>query len=208
MNSNNKAIKPSGAPRRAGFQRNGPPMYTSQPVRSRMIRFKSDTSSSRVDITSGDLISACGVVATTATTANRVCKAVRLRKIEIWGTPPPTGSSSHVIVDWAPSSQSYGNDSAVSGTSLSPITPVYVTATPPRNALASFWLSAGGATQDIVTITCPDESIMDFHFDYVLADGVTEVTANIAVVSATVGQYYIKGMGGGVFLATDLASIA
>ncbi len=138
----------------------------------------------------GDLI----CMATSATAAYQLTSAVRLSRIEMWGTPSSSFAPVTVSCDFrGTTAGTFGPSRLMSDTSVGSTRVAHLVAQPPRDSQASQWQSAS-STGVIGTISYPAGCVIDIHYALTLNDnaGVQSVTGTVA--GATVGQLYVRSL--------------
>lgn len=140
------------------------------------------------------------IVATTATTSAHLFHAVRLRKVEIWGSPDPAvGQETTCKIEWATNSSTNlfsGVGNSVSDTVMGTGKYCHVRSRPAPNELCGFWLNgASGGALDIFEFTIPERGILDITIDGVLNYAEPAIVGPV-LVAATVGTLIIRPIGG------------
>ncbi len=141
-------------------------------------------------ISLGDLL----CVAATTTSAYQLANAVRIRKVEIWGTATNVFTPVTVSCDFSGSSAgSFGPSRIISDTSVGATRVAHVVAKPPRDSQANQWQSSSSAST-LFTLVLPTLAVVDIHYSLTMRDsaGATSVTG--AVAGATVGQLYVRAL--------------
>lgn len=129
------------------------------------------------------------LVATAATVGYDLFDIVRVRSVEVW-SQAALGTPSTVTVVYTTAT---GDRSIHTDTSLG-VKPAYVLAVPDKSSLASFWSQSAGGNP-VFTVTCPAGSIVDVLLD-LRTTGTAPVPAANALVGATVGEVYYRGLDG------------
>jgi hypothetical protein len=128
------------------------------------------------------------LIATTAIAGFDLYDIVRVNYVEVW-SQAALGTPSTVSVTYVTAT---GDRSVHTDTSLG-VKPARVLAVPSKMSLASFYqLSAAGGC---FSVTCPAGSVIDVDLTYKTAQ-VTPVAAQNALVGATVGEMYFRGLDG------------
>jgi hypothetical protein len=141
------------------------------------------------------------VVALTSTTSANLFAAVRLRKVELWGSPDPaTGIPATCKIEWSTNAGGTGLNSgpstAISDTVMGTGKYCHVRSVPPANCLAGFWLNGAiGTSFDLFEFSIPVNGIMDITIDAVL-NYAEPAIAGPALVGATAGTLYIRDLAG------------
>jgi hypothetical protein len=140
-------------------------------------------------------------VAATATSAYRIIQSMRIRKVTIWQNPHTAASGlgmPMISFTWSSNSTTVGNPtSTITDTSGSSAQPAYVSVSPPKGSISSFWFDDLGGAElfDFVSSTSagPGPFTVDFDFDWILDNSTAgPVAVSRAVAGATVGQLYVR----------------
>jgi hypothetical protein len=139
------------------------------------------------------------VVATAATTAYRLFDAIRIKKIEIWAAAA-AGSNTAVLLEELQSSASFlmaSKSRSIEDMVVGTARAAHIVYKPSAGSIQGNWISANiSAAVNILTVTAPAGAVMDFTFDYTLADGNQAPTAGATAISgATAGQVYTRAFG-------------
>jgi hypothetical protein len=178
------------------------PAFQANPPRSFHFRYQNNTDAAITNaiITAETLYRAVLLCLTTTTTA-LVFQAVKIQWIDLWGVQDPTGSNPQatVKIEWSPSSSGNGlflsPGTVVSDTTINPFQLAHVRTQPPKQSLASMWLSAqSGSNADLAEITAPPNAVMDIHLlatmnycePQILGPAVTS-TAGLVILNAVAG---------------------
>jgi hypothetical protein len=171
-----------------------PPPFKAEIMVSRRIRFKATAAVSEVSLQVRDIASGvAGIVALTTTTSGILCRAIRLRKIEIWFTATTAGTPVEGVIDWnsLPGTAFVaGPGSSVSEYSTSVSEYSHLQAVPPEYSSMSLWRDSAD-TSSIVTLTIPAGGILDITADFVYNDS-NAVVSGASISGATVGVWYHK----------------
>jgi len=165
---------------------------------NKRLRFTA-TAASSTAITFADLLDTV-LIATTAVQGFDLFDLVRIEYVEVWG----------ILAQGAPSSVSVvfttatGDRSIHTDTSLG-VKPAYVRARPSDKSLASFWqvFAAGAAFQ----LQCPAGSIIDVSLSFRTAETFAPQAAQNALVGATAGDIYYRGLDGLAIAGTNFPPI-
>jgi len=133
-------------------------------------------------------------MATGTTEAYEIARAVKVRKIEIWGPMASNLTPVTVSVEWAASGSApvAGPSNIISDTSMGSARCAHVVSTPPTQSACAFWQVASG--EALFTLAYPTGSVIDLHLSQVLFDGETPVAVTTGVAGATVGQVYCRAL--------------
>ncbi len=150
------------------------------------------------------------LVAVTATSGRAVFSNIRVRSVEIWSPPPAAGTAVTCGVIW--SAVTGGNFDAesryITDTSLG-VVPAHVRATVPNWQESTMW-QVSGTGAEAFTIQYTAGSIIEVTFDAIqcFGTGVPVRTAANALVSATVGAFYFRGLDGLATAGTNFPPVA
>jgi hypothetical protein len=141
-----------------------------------------------------------GVIATSATTSVFLCDAFRLARTCIWATPATAGvpvTVSLKYVDDPASSITAGAPRTLSDSSVSFDRPAYACLEPPKDntSMWSQWEDSS-LNSNVLSITAPVGSIVDFHFNCFI-DDVGTTSAGPTLAAATAGVLYHKSFTAG-----------
>jgi len=139
------------------------------------------------------------LVATSAVAGFDLFDIVKIRSVEVWSAAA-LGTPSTVTVIFITTT---GDRSIHTDTSLG-VKPAYVKAVPSKLSLAAFWnaTAAGG----VFSILCPAGSIVDCSFSFRTTNAVAVAAAN-ALVGATIGELYYRGLDGLAIAGTNFPPI-
>lgn len=151
-------------------------------------------------------------MADTAVTAQRLFSSMKVHSIKMWGpmasTLVPVSVSCEFHTDaivgvGAP-------NKITSDTSMGSNSCAYLHCGPPANSLAAMWQSRA-ANQPLVTLTGPVNTVIDVSLSLCLQNGEAALAVANALVGATVGTVYCRGLdaiaaAGTVFPPTSYAT--
>jgi len=171
-----------------------PPQFQASIQISRVYRFQATTASSADQITATSLCDLL-VMAVTSTVGYDIARAIKVRKVEMWGPMASNLDPVTVSIEWNPSGSGpvAGPSNIVSDTSMGATKCAHVVASPPANSASAFWQIAGGATP-MMTLAFPANTIVDVHLSQILFDGETPVEASTVLTSPTIGQVYVRNL--------------
>jgi len=156
------------------------PQYQTVPTFSRKLRFRNTNTDATADVPLliGDLLAAIGVNSATSTTGYTIAKAVKVRRITIWGAPKSdsAGDYSEAMIDWH-SSSGFSSGNKKEDVSISNAKPCYVTSKPPRGSLCEFWCENGSV--EYCTIRMPLGGIIDVDISFKFAEAQTALITSI-----------------------------
>lgn len=159
----------------------------------KLLRFQANAAFSAQTITYVNLLDLL-CVATDATTLKRLCVAVRLKRVAIWGPPASSLVPVTVSIEYAASAGPIGGSTQLrSDTSMGATEPAYVTFVPPASTSMSMWQGAS-ATGAAMIINGPVNSIIDVEMELVLQNGEAAVSCVTAASGATAGTVYCRGL--------------
>jgi hypothetical protein len=184
-----------------------PPPVSPQVHLHQRLRFTCQTTPSvNQAITNLSLLGAI-YVASDAVTGWKLFSAVRLRKVEVWAAPVQGGAPAAVRVqfDEAGTAEPSGSTKVHSDTSMG-IEPAHVVCSPDPKSACAFWQGSSGATMFL--LTCPVGAVIDLVVDYKRDQTVAPLQVNNALVGATVGQLYYRGLDGLALAGTTLPADA
>lgn len=185
-----------------------PPQITSSIVIKKKLRFNSGVSvgtSTISAISLGDL----WCFATAANAAYQVAEFVRIRKVEMWCSPPSTLAPTTISVDWVGSTTgAFGNSRKIIDTTIG-FEPAHVVAKPPEGLQTGQWLSAS-ANVNVCQIQYAAGTVIDLTYDIVVRDNGSVQTVSGGVAGATIGANYVRALDStttGALIPVGLATI-
>jgi hypothetical protein len=193
-----------------------PPMIRANLELAHRYRFTS-TAATLTSITDNLLLTAAGVMATTATAGTSLYQSVRLRRITIWSPPASQGAAVTCSIFWLPRSANAGiggRATEVSDTTVSVAAPATVSSVPPKDSQASFWQN--GSSTTLVQLVAPAGSIIDVELSLTVQDGPVSgggyTPAAAVLVAATAGVVYYCSLdsatkAGSIYQPVSLTSI-
>jgi len=162
-------------------------------------RFRFVSSGATVAVTRGDLLGVL-VMAADATSAYPLPSAVRVISLEVFGSPPGTGSINTSSVQW---NSQLGDEKLYSDVGLGSAYGAHFKCTPPPKSTAGFWSSVNGDSAEILfTLTTAANDIVDVTLEMRLQNGDVPLPYPITIVGATVGVVYLLPLD----FATDTTS--
>lgn len=169
-----------------------PPQLTSSIQIDKTIRFKASAALSDASVNVNDLLDLICLAATT-TSAYRLPRTVKLRRIEAWAPPASDGAAVTLSVEDV---LSVGGISAPSrraeDVTMGQSRPAHVVWAPKMDSTLSKWLSNLSASA--LVLNGPSGTTFDVSFSYILQDGETPTAVVAAVAGATVGALYIRSL--------------
>lgn len=171
---------------------NFPPQITSSIQIDKTIRFKASSALSDASVNVNDLHDVL-CMAVTATSAYRLPRTVKLRKIEAWAPPDNVGASVTLSVEDVLTIGGFSAPSRrVEDVTMGQSRPAHVVWTPKNDSPLSKWLSNLSASALI--LNAPTGTTFDVSLSYILQDGESPIAVSAAVAGATVGQMYIRSL--------------
>lgn len=169
-----------------------PPQLISSIQIDKTIRFKASAALTSESVNVADLIDMI-CVAVTTTSAYRLPRTLKLRKIEAWAPPASDGAAvtlsvEDVLTVSGISAPSRRAEDVTMGQSR----PAHVVWTPRMDSSLSKWLSNINASA--LVLNGPSGTTFDVSISYVLQDGETPGAVGAAVAGATVGALYIRSL--------------
>ncbi len=138
----------------------------------------------------GDLLCA----AASATSAYQLANAIRIRKVEVWGTPSNTFAPVTVSCDFSGATAgSFGPSRIYSDTSVGATRVAHIVAKPPRDSQAYQWQSSSSSST-LFTLVLPAGAVLDIHYSLTMRDSAGAVSVTGAVAGATAGQLYLRSL--------------
>jgi hypothetical protein len=129
--------------------------------------------------------------AQTTTVGQAIYASSRLRRVEVWGVPNPTGFTS-VAIEWSGANTPNITQSSTGDN----VQPPYLSMRPPQNSLASFWINpaeSGTTNQELFALSAPLGSICDVTVEHTVLDNDnSETTYALTTVGATAGVIYFN----------------
>jgi len=172
-----------GGGRRSSLQ---PPAFIPTLSLSHKFRYENGGNSGTFNITRGNLLNQI-LIATSTMTTVRIIEAIRLKSVEVWGSPPALGSApTDIQVEWLGENSP---STVISDTSMG-IRPSHVATSPPPSSSNKWWSISGTSEADVLfSITLPAESVIDVNCELRLVEKETPIAGD-AAVAATLGQVY------------------
>lgn len=173
----------------------------------RTFRFQAVAASANDTVTPQDLGDFI-CVATATTAAYQLAKAIKIRKVEMWGPPASNLNPVTVACEFAsPNAGTYGNSAKKTDTSVGSTEPAHLVHRPPKGSQASQWIDSTVGNV-LFRLTYPANAIIDITYSAVLRDesGVQAVAG--AVAGATVGQLYYRALNSASSSTTNLPPVS
>jgi len=138
--------------------------------------------------------------AASATTGFDVFASVKVRRIQVWSLPAVGGASTVSVEFSGLTAGSTGDNKLHTDTSMG-IQPAYVSAKPSMKSLASNYQIASNA--GAFSLVCPTGSVIDAELSFV-GQYVSSTAAQNALVGATAGSTYLRGLDGKAAATTNI----
>jgi hypothetical protein len=176
-----------------------PPQFNSTIKVQRKARFQVTsvtTGSTTLSLTRKMLLNHL-VVATAANTCYRILSGIRLKSLTLWSMGISNTSGLQYIpvthsVEWT---STYGPSVIVSDTSMS-VRPAFISTSPPKNSLASFWSLTGFNETDVIAIIdYTPSTVIDMTYEVIIQNGESPVSAT-TTLTMTVGNLYMSYLDG------------
>jgi hypothetical protein len=186
-----------------------PPVFKSEIILARKLRFKASSAVSEVSIRHRDIAMAFGIVAVTTTTSGILVWAHKLLKIDLWFTAATAGTPVEGVVDWNSSpgtSFIAGPGSSKSAVATSTAEYAYLSVRPPKLSQQDCW-HKGDDTASAFTLTLPAGGILDITAEVVLNDS-NAVLSGDSITGGTIGTWYHKQPDPNLIIMGNLNTIA
>jgi len=138
-------------------------------------------------------------VATAATVGYRLCDAVRIRRIEMWGASPSQATPSVTIgIEEGQGLYNTGRSRVISDTVVGQARAAHVVWKPIPTTLQDQFLNSNmsGQSANFLTFTLATGGVIDVTYELILADGTAApvLVAGTALSGAAAGQIYCRGL--------------
>jgi hypothetical protein len=181
-----------------------PPIQPQLKHRQRM-RFSVGTALTLEPILFADLLDTI-LFAATATAGYDVYDQVRINSVEMWAAPV-IGGTAQVLCQFDGQNLGAIGDGKIHSDSSMGIQPAHIVARPEKDSQCAQWqFSAGGA--QAFSLTAPVGAIVDVDLSFRTVQSIAPVAAQNALVGATVGELYYRGLDGVAIATTKLTPIA
>lgn len=183
----------SGGPRRSSRE---PSISHPRQINGQQLKFATTlrftaTAAANATITYQNLLDTL-LVATTATAGSDVFQVVKIRSVEVWGMPA-IGTAGTVAVEYAGAVAGSQGDQMIHIDTSMGVQPAHVLAKPSRFSLASTYQPSTVAAAFVVRVIAG--SVVDVNVTF-RGQFTTNVTAQNALVGATAGAFYLRGLDG------------
>jgi hypothetical protein len=154
-------------------------------------------------ITVGDLLDTL-LFATTATAGFDVMQGMKINYIELW-TIGTTNVPTTVNVQYFSNAASVNSASyVISDTSIGSTEPAHVKAKVPKASNAAFWQTGANTNDSMFILNIPANTIIDLDFNFIGFTEANSLPAQNALVGATAGLIYGRGLDGLASATTKL----
>lgn len=133
------------------------------------------------------------LVATTATAGTNLFQTVRVRRVRVWSLPA-LGSVASVSVEFNGTVAGISGDQALHTDTSMGVQPAHVDARPSARCLAADYQISSNAPA--FALVCPSGSVVDVELSFRSQYADTNAAAQNALVAATAGSQYIRGLDG------------
>ncbi len=167
------------------------------------MRFRLASNQVQTAITFANLLDTV-VLADTAVSAFDLFDQVRINFVEIWAVPA-IGTTAEVALEWGGQGPGATGDGRIVSDSSMGLEPAHFRSAPSRTSQASQW-QAGVGTAFIVS--APQSAIVDVNCSFRTVQNLPPVAAAAALVAATAGELYYRGLDGLAIAGTQFVPIA
>ncbi len=167
------------------------------------MRFRLASNQTQVAITFANLLDTI-VVADTAVSAFDLFDQVRINFVELWAVPA-LGGTTEVALEWGGQGPGATGDGRVRSDSSMGLEPAHFRSAPSKLSQAAQW-QAAAATAFIVS--APQGAIVDVDCSFRTVQNLPPVGAASALVGATAGELYYRGLDGLAIAATQFVPLA
>ncbi len=175
------------------------------PIHNRVIRYLSTNTAATSNITPGDILRSVGYQLNATTTYYPIFGSIRLRRVSLYFVPS-TGDfgsdTNEISFAWTGVQNAPSNLITDRGTAYMP---ACIKVKPPQNSVAAMWFDSSSPTlaNNLFTINCPSQTIMDIDFDFTMARGSAPSTLTLSAVSTLTGVGIITLDNGGSIWKPD-----
>jgi len=189
------------------------PMFRSTIRFKHMFRYQCTVTGNNtsLSITRANLLNLIAVGDDGGVKVHRVFSGAKLNKIEMRnpGAAAVAGSDTELTTGSVEWTSTYGPSSEISD-SGTPLHPLFISTTPPRQTLSSFWSLTGFNESDVLMIlNVPAMAIVDLWVEFVMQDGQTpvEFTPTASPSGGVVYAIYLDGVVSGVLKPVSYTTI-
>lgn len=133
------------------------------------------------------------LVATTAVAGTDLFQTVKVRRVQVWGMPA-IGATASVSVEYSGVTAGIVGDQAIHTDTSMGLQPAHVSARPSGKSLAADYQLSTAAVA--FTLGCPAGSVVDLELSFRSQYATANAAAQNALVGATAGVQYLRGMDG------------
>jgi hypothetical protein len=183
-----------------------PPPVFPQVKQSMRLRFSCTTAATNKQILFLNILDSV-LFAATAVVGYDLFTAVRVKAVEVWALPSQGSAPTPVRVQFPalPDGGGLAGDGRVFSDTSMGIEPAHVIARPDPKSALGLWNDSNGTVAFL--LTCPIGAVIDVLVDFRIDQNVTPSSTN-ALVAATVGNMYFRGLDGLAVAATTLPADA
>lgn len=134
------------------------------------------------------------LVATTATAGTDLFQTVKIRRVRIWGIGALGATSTAVTLEFSGVTTGLVGDQCIHTDVAMGVQPAYVDARPSPKALCSEYQLSSAANAFVMTV--PVGAVIDLDLSFRSQFGTVNAAAQNALVGATAGTQYIRGLDG------------
>jgi hypothetical protein len=146
------------------------------------------------------------LIAATAIQGWNIFAAVKVRAVEVWALPV-LGNASTVSVIFSSQTTGFVGDQKLHTDTSMGIEPAHVRAVPNKRSLASEFQVAG-VGQTAFNLTCPAGAVVDVECAFQQSSTLVVTQAQNALVGATIGGSYWRGLDGLAIATTKFTPVA
>jgi hypothetical protein len=165
------------------------------PSLGHVFQFETNATATSVSITRGDMLNLM-VTAATAATAYSMIAAIKIKKVRAWAPIVSSYVPQALEIEW---NGGLYAPSAIHSAVSEGLSPAKLETRPPPGSSPDLWTLTGASnlTEDLLTITCPANSVVQIAVALRLMDDEVPATAYV-VAGATVGKVYYGYLDGAV----------
>ncbi len=145
------------------------------------------------------------IVAATATLGYDMFDQVKVNFVEMWAAPV-IGGTTQVLVQFDGQTLGAVGDGRVHSDSSMGITPAHIKARPDPKSQAAQWQYSTAA--QAFSVTAPAGAVIDVDLSFRTVQSIAPVLAQNALVGATAGELYYRGLDGAAIAGTAFTPIA
>jgi hypothetical protein len=162
----------------------------SNPIFTRVLRYRSTTAGSDGVFTRADLLASCVSLSSASTTATSIFEAVRLVRMKVYVMPNDDGDLGEVVVSF-PGDRSPGTVRTLMSTNAVPAVAMIQV---PRNSLASYWSEHAADTSEVLfslESATGVRVVLDIHLQFTVGNGST-ATVTLTAAPGVNGVGYVQ----------------